>query len=235
MAYHEAHRFSRRTGIPYDDLIGAAHIGLAKGAHRYDQSRGYKPSTYLVSLIRGELLHYCRDRTYLIRISHKIREMWMKGRKLIPMGTSDLEIAQKLGVELDEWLECRHICSGPPVQLNDAVHDVSSPGYHGKPQLIEDDRTGLYMDAVRTAWESLPSTVSTLFWNVNGSVGTESQRVDALNRFFDCADAVLDGSELPPAETVPINAASCGGGPSVCELDFEDQELGNGRFQASLF
>ena len=159
----------------------------------------------------------------------------MKGRKLIPMGTSDLEIAQKLGVELDEWLECRHICSGPPVQLNDAVHDVSSPGYHGKPQLIEDDRTELYLDAVKTAWESLPSTVSTLFWNVNGGVGTESQRVAALNRFFDCADAVLDGSELPPAETVPINSASCGGSSSACDLDFEDQELGNGRFQASLF
>ena len=58
LAYSEAHKFSRRTGIPYDDLIGAAHIGLAKGAHRFDPAMGYKPSTYLVSLIRGELLHH---------------------------------------------------------------------------------------------------------------------------------------------------------------------------------
>lgn len=234
LAYHEAHRFSRRTGIPYEDLVGAAHIGLAKGAHRFDASMGYKPSTYLVSLIRGELLHYCRDKTYLLRISHKMRELWMKGRKFIPFGHSDQQIADELKVELTEWLECRHVCSGPPVQLNDQIHEITSPGYHGKPQLVEDDRTEIYVRAVRQAWESLPKDVSTIFWSLKGSLGTIEMRNQSLARFLEAASAALDGEELPEGEKVPLVSASFGGDNDEVDLVFEDVELGNGRTQMAL-
>ena len=235
LAYSEAHRFSRRTGISYEDLVGAAHIGLAKGAHRFDASMGYKPSTYLVSLIRGELLHYCRDRTYLLRISHRLRELWMKGRKMIPYGHSDIEIAKELKVELTEWLECRHVCSGPPVELNDTVHEINSPGYHGKTQLVEDDRTEHYLDAIRQSWESQPSKAAALFWNVKGHLGNAEQRVSSLAAIINAANEVLEGGELAPLETTPLVAASFGGIEEEPILTFEDEDLGNGRFQPSLF
>jgi len=235
LAYSEAHRFSRRTGIAYEDLIGAAHIGLAKGAHRFDPSMGYKPSTYLVSLIRGELLHYCRDRTYLLRISHRLRELWMKGRKLIPYGHSDIEIAKELNIELTEWLECRHVCSGPPVELNDTVHEINSPGYHGKPQLVEDDRTEHYFDAVRKSWEAQPAKGAQLFWNVKGHLGNAEQRVDALAEILNGANDILEGGELSKMDTTPLAAASFGGDTEEIELTFEEEDLGNGRVQPSLF
>lgn len=231
LAYHEAHRFARRTGINYEDLVGAAHIGLAKGAHRFDPAMGYKPSTYLVSLIRGELLHYCRDKTYLLRISHRMRELWMRGRKLIPFGHSDLKIAEELKVELSEWLECRHVCSGPPVPLNDAVHEISSPGYHGKTQLSEDDRTQDYVDAIQDAWESMPSVSASLFWNTKGHRANAEARVNALNKMFDHASAVLDGDAVPEIEVAPLVAASCGGDEPDVELLFEDEEISEGRIQ----
>lgn len=237
LAYSEAHRFSRRTGISYEDLIGAAHIGLAKGAHRFDVSMGYKPSTYLVSLIRGELLHYCRDKTYLLRISHRLRELWMKGRKLIPYGHSDIEIAKELNVELTEWLECRHICSGPPVQLNETVHEITSPGYHGQPQIIEDDRTEVYLDAVKQSWEAHPSKAAALFWNIRGHLGSAEQRVAALALILEGAAEILDGNELAPTDAPPLLAASFGGMELEDEpvLTFEDEDLGNGRVQPNLF
>ena len=159
----------------------------------------------------------------------------MKGRKLISQGSSDLEIAKKLGVELEDWLECRHICSGPPVQLNDAVHDVSSSGYHGKPQLIEDDRTELYMNAVKIAWESAPKLASALFWNVNGKIGNSEQRIELLNVLFERADMVLNGTELPSVETHPIDFVTIGDQPPDAELNFTEEELGDGRYQTSLF
>ena len=235
LAYSEAHRFSRRTGISYEDLIGAAHIGLAKGAHRFDPAMGYKPSTYLVSLIRGELLHYCRDRTYLLRISHRLRELWMRGRKMIPYGHSDIEIAKELGVELTEWLECRHVCSGPPVELNDTVHEIDSPGYHGKTRLVEDDRTATYLDAVKQSWEAQPSRGAQLFWHVRGHLGDQETRVSALSDLLEAANEVLEGGELAHMETAPLVAASLGGDHKEVELTFEDEDLGNGRIQPSLF
>lgn len=237
LAYSETHKFSRRTGIAYDDLIGAAHIGLCKGAKRFDPSMGYKPSTYLVSLIRGELLHHCRDRTYLLRISHRIRELWMKGRKHIPFGHSDQFIADDLQIELSEWLECRHICSGPPLQLNETVHEVTSPGYHGKPQLYEDDRTEAYMDAARLAWDNSPKIGARLFWGCKG-VGGTGDRIEALEHLIDSACDVLDGYGLPDIDSqdsAVLIAASYGGEDEAAELHFEDVEMGNGRVQGSLF
>ena len=200
LACHEAHRFSRRTGIAYEDLVGAAHIGLAKGAHRFDPGLGYKPSTYLVSLIRGELLHYCRDKTYLLRISHRVRELWLQGRGFIPLGHSDQQIADALQVELAVWLECRQVCSGPPVPLNEAVHEIASPGAHGRPQLIEDDRTGGYLAAVRQAWDANPHDASTLFWSIRGSLGAIEQRQRALVRVLEAAALAIDDVALPKAE-----------------------------------
>ncbi|MAH29392.1 MAG: hypothetical protein CL959_01755 [Euryarchaeota archaeon] len=236
LAYSEAHKFSRRTGIPYDDLIGAAHIGLAKGAHRFDPSMGYKPSTYLVSLIRGELLHHCRDKTYLLRISHRMRELWMRGRKFVPFGHSDQYIADELKVELSEWLECRHICSGPPLQLNETVHEVSCPGYHGKPRIVEDDRTEAYLDAARLVWDNAPKTGAKLFWSCQGVGGYET-RVEALEALIQAACDVLDGHGLPAGEEedMPLRAATYGGPGDEVNLHFDDEHLGNGRIQPGLF
>lgn len=237
LAYSECHKFSRRTGISYDDLIGAAHIGLCKGAKKFDPAMGYRPSTYLVSLIRGELLHHCRDRTYLLRISHRFRELWMKGRKHLPYGRSDQFIADDLKVELSEWLECRHVCSGPPLQLNEQVHEVTSPGYHGKPQLTEDDRTEAYLDAARLAWDNSPKVGAKLFWGCKGVGGSEN-RIEALELLIDAACDVLDGYGLPDIDSedsAPLIAASYGGDDSSTTLHFEDVELAPGRIQKSLF
>lgn len=236
LAYSEAHKFSRRTGIPYEDLVGAAHIGLSKGAYKFDPSMGYKPSTYLVSLIRGELLHHCRDKTYLLRISHRMRELWMKGRKWIPYGHTDVFIAEKLEVELAEWLECRHVCSGPPLQLNETVHDVTSSGYHGRTRLVEDDRTAVYIDAVRLAWDSQPKVASRLFWGTQG-LGMPKDRIDALETIVDIACNVLDGlgAPQPAEEDRPLLSASYGGEENSTTIVIDDEDLGNGRIQTALF
>ena len=236
LAYSETHKFSRRTGISYEDLIGAAHIGLAKGAYGWDASLGYKPSTFLVAKIRGELLHHCRDRTYLLRISHRLRELWMRGRKFIPYGHSDIYIAKKLGIELEEWLECKHVCSGPPLQLNETVHEVTCPGYHGKPQIVEDDRTGAYLDAVRMVWENSPKVAAKLFWACKG-LGMAETRVECLESMVEAACDVLDGYGLPAGEEedLPLRAASYDGTTDQIDLHFEDEDLGNGRIQGSLF
>ena len=119
LARREAWRLQRTTDIDYDTLEGAALEGLCKAAYRYDASSGYKFSSLAVPTIRGELLHWIRDKTYSMRLTHRMRETWIKGRKLLYKGSLDDEIAEALGISSQEWQEIKGVCSGPPLELND--------------------------------------------------------------------------------------------------------------------
>lgn len=119
LARREAWRLQRTTDIDYDTLEGAALEGLCKAAYRYDASSGYKFSSLAVPTIRGELLHWIRDKTYSMRLTHKMRETWIKGRKLLYKGHTDEEIAKILDIKQEEWQEIKGVCSGPPLELND--------------------------------------------------------------------------------------------------------------------
>ena len=93
LARREAWKLQRTTDIDYDTLEGAALEGLCKAAYRYDPESGFKFSSLAVPTIRGELLHWIRDRTYAMRLTHKMREKWIKGRRLMYRGANDLEMA----------------------------------------------------------------------------------------------------------------------------------------------
>lgn len=126
LARREAWKLQRTTDIDYDTLEGAALEGLCKAAYRYDPSSGYKFSSLAVPTIRGELLHWIRDRTYAMRLTHKMRETWIKGRKMVYRGVSDEDIAKELNIELAEWQEIKSVCSGPPLELNDQAKPTES-------------------------------------------------------------------------------------------------------------
>jgi len=126
LARREAWKLQRTTDIDYDTLEGAALEGLCKAAYRYDPESGYKFSSLAVPTIRGELLHWIRDRTYAMRLTHKMRETWIKGRKMVYKGVPDDDIAQQLGISIAEWQEIKSVCSGPPLELNDQAKPSES-------------------------------------------------------------------------------------------------------------
>ena len=126
LARREAWRIQRSTGIDYHTLESVAFEGLCKAAYRYDPERPHpttgksmKFSSLAVPTIRGELLHWVRDKTYAVRLSHKMRERWIKGRKLLYRGSTDIEIAKELEITREEWQEVRKVCSGPPLELKE--------------------------------------------------------------------------------------------------------------------
>ena len=61
-----------------------------------------------------------------MRLTHKMRETWIKGRKLLYKGIADDEIAKQLGIEPAEWQEIKGVCSGPPLELNDQAKPTES-------------------------------------------------------------------------------------------------------------
>jgi len=119
LARQQAHRYARRWSMPIDDLLGPAYEGLCKGAAQFDPDKGFRPSSYLVSKVKGELLHHLRDTGFALRISHRLRELWIRARRPLALGLSDQQIAEQLGVPLQLWLDCRCACGQRPVPLQE--------------------------------------------------------------------------------------------------------------------
>ena len=219
LARREAWRIQRTTGIDYHTLESVAFEGLCKAAHRYDPDRPHpvtgksmKFSSLAVPTIRGELLHWVRDKTYAVRLSHKMRERWVKGRKLLYRGSTDYEVAAELGITKEEWLEVRKVCSGPPLELK----EQAKPTDPLEPSEI--DFGAMYMGLAADAIERIggESAISALdvYLSGNGNVIPK----DEINEFLRAAGcSTTDWSEE--------------------EIDLIDgwEEIGDGRLQGSLF
>ncbi len=93
-AHRQSRRFAQRWQLSTDELLGPAYEGLCLGAIGLDPSLGDEPSRHLVPKGNGELLHQLRDTSLLLRISYRLRELWIKARRPLAQGLSDEEIAR---------------------------------------------------------------------------------------------------------------------------------------------
>ena len=73
-----ASRF-RGKGTDYDDLYQAGCMGLVKAAANYDESLGFRFSTYAVPVILGEIKRLFRDGGSF-RVSRSLKELGLKAR-----------------------------------------------------------------------------------------------------------------------------------------------------------
>ena len=218
LARREAWRIQRSTGIDYQTLESVAFEGLCKAAYRYDPNRPHpitgksmKFSSLATPTIRGELLHWVRDRTYAVRLSHKMRERWVKGRKLLYRGSTDLEIAAALEITKEEWMEVRKVCSGPPLELKEQAQPTES---------LEPDEINfgaIYLEAAQHAVDQLQEQ--------------HSEALQALEVYLGSG-----GSKIP-REAVDEFLAAAGcytvSWDDIDESDWED--MGDGRQQGLLF
>lgn len=62
-------RIARRfAGIePLDDLVQVGYIGLLNALSKFDQNAGVRFNTYATHLVAGEIKHYLRDKSQIIR------------------------------------------------------------------------------------------------------------------------------------------------------------------------
>ena len=65
LVHHVAKRYNRMSD--YEDLVQEGMLGLVKAAKRFDPATGNKFSSYAVTCIRGEILHYIRDKRDFVR------------------------------------------------------------------------------------------------------------------------------------------------------------------------
>lgn len=107
-----AHRVSHNCSEPYEDLEQIGYLGLIRAIERFDPTQGCAFSSFAVPYIRGEMLHFLRDKGSTIRIPRRWQELQREGQKVreeltanLGYSPSDAEIARQLGISVDEWRE----------------------------------------------------------------------------------------------------------------------------------
>jgi RNA polymerase sigma-B factor len=111
VAHHLARRFVHR-GVPLEDLVQVATLGLIIAVDRYDPSFGRDFLAYAIPTIQGELRRYFRDHGWSMRVPRRLKDLHVSIHRVtdeLAQGLSRAprpsEIAARLGITVDEVLE----------------------------------------------------------------------------------------------------------------------------------
>lgn len=109
-----AHRVSHQCAEPYEDLEQIGYLGLIRAIERFNPGQGCAFSSFAVPYIRGEMLHFLRDRGSSVKVPRRWQDLQKEGQKVRQELTrtlgrmpQDREIAEKLGISLYEWREIK--------------------------------------------------------------------------------------------------------------------------------
>ena len=104
-----AYGLARRSTDPVEDLIQVGSIGLVKAIEQFDPDAGAKFHTYATHLITGEIRHYLRDKTSMIRAPRELQELSFRISRLVQnfineLGRepTDVEVAEALQIPPDK-------------------------------------------------------------------------------------------------------------------------------------
>ena len=107
-----AHQFSHQCNEPYEDLEQIGYLGLIRAIERFNPKQGYAFSSFAVPYIRGEIMHFLRDRSGLVKIPRRWQEVYNQGQKVrkeltLTLGRcpTDTELARQLNVSIQEWYD----------------------------------------------------------------------------------------------------------------------------------
>lgn len=170
-ARREAGRY-RHTGEALEDLVQVATLGLILAVDRYDPQRGVAFKHFALPTITGELKRHFRDRTWGVRVSRRVQELYQEVRRAEPLlaqqlgripRTADLAASLKLSEE-----DIRAARAGEAAystrSLNYPVFGDEHTDEVGE-RMGRPDRAIEFVadhDALRRAWPLLPQRMRTI-------------------------------------------------------------------------
>jgi len=105
-----AHMLAHQSPVPFEDLEQIGYIGLITAAERFDPNQGHAFSSYAIPYIKGEMLHFLRDRASAVRIPRRLHQLSNAGTKIsqalieqLGRQPNDYEIAAALNIDVTEW------------------------------------------------------------------------------------------------------------------------------------
>ena len=134
----------RYRGIEYDDLYSAGCLGLVKAADGFDETLGFRFSTYAVPAILGEIKRLFRDGG-AVKVSRSLKEKSREAIKLrdelsVSLGREPTvsELSERLGINEFDTIELLNIAV-PPASLTatdeDGERQIDIPVEFGEDQI----------------------------------------------------------------------------------------------------
>jgi RNA polymerase sigma-B factor len=87
-------------------------VGLIHGITNFDPQRGFRISTYVLTRINGQILHFRRDRQHTLRIPWRLKDLYRRGMRLqaqrLQQGLEPLDergLAAALNMSPQRWRE----------------------------------------------------------------------------------------------------------------------------------
>ena len=122
------------ASVQIDDLIQAGLIGLMDAITRFEEGQGAQFETYASQRIRGSMLDELRSADWMPRgvrqAQRKIETATLKAEQKLGRSASEKEIAEVLGVSLDEYQEMLFDSRGASlVFYDDYADDGDGEGY----------------------------------------------------------------------------------------------------------
>ena len=107
-----AHQLSHQCSEPYEDLEQVGFIGLIRAIERFNPVQGCAFSSFAVPYIRGEILHFLRDRANIVKVPRRWQDLQKEAQrtrehltKTLGRQPKDMEVAAHLGISINEWRE----------------------------------------------------------------------------------------------------------------------------------
>ena len=122
------------ASVQIDDLIQAGLIGLMDAITRFEEGQGAQFETYASQRIRGSMLDELRSADWMPRgvrqAQRKIETATLKAEQKLGRSASEKEIADVMGVSLDEYQEMLFDSRGASlVFYDDYADDGDGEGY----------------------------------------------------------------------------------------------------------
>ena len=161
----EAHFWVNQCQESYDDLLQVGSIGLINAIEKFEITKGCAFSTFAIPYIRGEIQHYLRDKSSVLRMPRR----WFAIVQQAAGITKDLqikyqrqpteaEVALVLDISLAEWQEIQlayqnrqPVSLDCPVGNDEEAHnlvDILPDRQYQSFQLSQDDRIRLQQGLV---------------------------------------------------------------------------------------
>ena len=150
-----------RASIEIEDLLQIGYFGLVTAAQKYSPKEGATFASYAVLRIRGAIVDHLRKSSNLCRTTIQMQQ---KQKKAVEALTVELqrepvpsEIAEKMGLNLDEYREWEKAFNANIHQSLDEVYDEYSMWFVSKDSTPEEnlDRSQL-KDILKVALKGLP-------------------------------------------------------------------------------
>lgn len=122
------------ASVQIDDLIQAGLIGLMDAINRFEEGQGAQFETYASQRIRGSMLDELRSADWMPRgvrqAQRKIETATMKAEQKLGRSASEKEIADVMGVSLEEYQDMLFDSRGAQlVFYDDYADDGDGEGY----------------------------------------------------------------------------------------------------------